>query len=94
MVIARYAATHYEDGCGPVVLGFEGFTLCGNLASFEECVAVYETISSVDGVEILGEPQEAFRGGGFRWKDPEGNVWDVAWAKGSTIDERGGVTFP
>jgi len=26
--------------------------------------------------------------------DPEGNVWDVAWAKGTTIDDRGGVHFP
>jgi uncharacterized glyoxalase superfamily protein PhnB len=45
-------------------------------------------------VELLGEPLEAFWGGGFSWRDPEGNVWDVAWAKGTTLDERGGLTFP
>jgi hypothetical protein len=41
---------------------------------------------------LLEEPAEAFWGGGFSWRDPEGNIWDVAWAKGgTTIDERGGL---
>jgi uncharacterized glyoxalase superfamily protein PhnB len=48
----------------------------------------------VDGVELLEEPAEAFWGGGFTWRDPEGNLWDVAWAKETTFDERGGVFFP
>ena len=55
---------------------------------------MYETLREVDGVELLDEPEEAFWGGGFSWRDPEGNVWDVAWAKGTTIDDRGGVLFP
>ena len=41
-----------------------------------------------------GEPAEAFWGGGFSWRDPEGNIWDVAWAKDASLDERGGVVFP
>jgi hypothetical protein len=56
--------------------------------------SVYDTLEGVAGVELLGEPQQAFWGGGFSWRDPEGNVWDVAWAKGTTIDDRGGVHFP
>ena len=43
---------------------------------------------------FLGAPEQAFWGGGFSWRDPEGNIWDVAWAEGSTIDDRGGLTFP
>jgi hypothetical protein len=27
---------------------------------------------------LLEEPAEAFWGGGFSWRDPEGNIWDVA----------------
>jgi hypothetical protein len=65
-----------------------------NLGSFDEVVAVHESLTKIDGVELLGEPVEAFWGGGFSWRDPEGNLWDVAWAKGSTIDERGGLAFP
>ena len=75
VVIACYAAAHYEPVFGPPAEGFRGFSLSVNLASLEE-------------------PQEAFWGGGFSWRDPEGNIWDVAWAKGTSFDERGGLIFP
>jgi uncharacterized protein len=93
-VIGLYAARHYEPHFGPPADGFRGFTLAVNLESFEETQAVYETLRGVGGVELLSAPTEAFWGGGFSWRDPEGNVWDVAWAKGTTFDERGGVHFP
>ena len=89
-----YDAKHYEPHFGPVTDGFRGFTLAVNLASMAEVRAVHETLQAVDGVELLEEPTEAFWGGGFAWRDPEGNIWDVAWAKGTTFDERGGVFFP
>jgi hypothetical protein len=94
VVIGLYAARQYEPHFGPPAEGFRGFTLAINVASFAETQAVYETLRGVDGVELLGEPEEAFWGGGFAWRDPEGNIWDVAWARGTTLDERGGVTFP
>ena len=94
VVIGLYAAKNYEPHFGPPADGFRGFTLCVNLESFEECKQVYETLRTIDGVDLLEEPAEAFWGGGFSWRDPEGNVWDVAWAKGTTFDERGGVRFP
>jgi uncharacterized glyoxalase superfamily protein PhnB len=56
--------------------------------------AVYATLQGVEGVDLLEAPEEAFWGGGFAWRDPEGNIWDVAWGKGTQLDERGGVTFP
>jgi uncharacterized protein len=93
-VIALYAARHYEPHFGPPADGFRGFTLCVNLESFEEVQRVYEALSGIEGVELLDEPAEAFWGGGFAWRDPEGNIWDVAWAKETTFDERGGVFFP
>lgn len=94
VVIGLYAAAHYEPHFGPPASGFRAFTLCVNLESFDECRQVYETMQQIDGVELLEAPTEAFWGGGFNWRDPEGNVWDVAWAKGTTFDERGGVSFP
>jgi uncharacterized glyoxalase superfamily protein PhnB len=93
-VIALYAASNYEPHFGPPAEGFRGFTLAINLASYDEVVAVHETLKGVEGVELLEEPTEAFWGGGFAWRDPEGNVWDVAWASGATFDVRGGVFFP
>jgi uncharacterized glyoxalase superfamily protein PhnB len=93
-VIALYAAAHYEPHFGRPAEGFRGFTLAINLASYDEVVAVHATLQRVEGVELLEEPAEAFWGGGFSWRDPEGNIWDVAWAKGTTLDDRGGVFFP
>jgi uncharacterized glyoxalase superfamily protein PhnB len=93
-VIALYDAKHYEPHFGGPADAFRGFTLAVNLQSFAETQAVYETLRGIEDVELLEEPFEAFWGGGFSWRDPEGNVWDVAWAKGSTLDERGGLQFP
>jgi uncharacterized glyoxalase superfamily protein PhnB len=94
VVIALYGARNYEPQFGPPADGFRGFTLAINLASFAETQAVYDTLRGIEDVELLGEPEQAFWGGGFSWRDPEGNLWDVAWAKGARLDERGGVTFP
>jgi uncharacterized glyoxalase superfamily protein PhnB len=93
-VIGLYAAKHYEPHFGPPAEGFRGIVLSVNVASFDEVRAVYETLRGIEGVELLEEPAEAFWGGGFSWRDPEGNIWDVAWAKGTSVDDRGGVTFP
>jgi len=94
VVLALYAASNYEPEFGPVTSEFRGITLAVNVASFEECVEIHDALSCIDGVELLEPPTEAAWGGGFSWRDPEGNVWDVAWAKGTTLDDRGGLTFP
>ena len=60
----------------------------------QETQQVYETLKRIDGVELLGEPEEASWGGGFAWRDPEGNVWDVASAKGTRFTDTGGLLFP
>ena len=94
VVVALYGARHYEPAFGPPVDGFRGFTIGVNLESLDEARAVYETLRGIDDVELLGEPEEASWGGGFSWRDPEGNVWDVAWAKDARLDDRGGLIFP
>jgi uncharacterized glyoxalase superfamily protein PhnB len=94
VVIACYAATHYEPAFGPPADGFRGLTIAVNLASYDEVEQVYETLRGVAGVELQGEPEEAPWGGGFSWRDPEGNIWDVAFAHGASFDERGGLSFP
>ena len=78
MVIALYGVTHHEANIGAVAERFRGLTLNVNLASFADCLAVYSTLAETDGVALLEEPCEQFWGGGFSWRDPEGNIWDVA----------------
>jgi uncharacterized protein len=94
VAIACYGAANYERVFGPIADGFRGFTLAINLTSMDEVREVYTALRRVDGAELLEEPATAPWGGGFSFRDPEGNVWDVAWAEGSMFDERGGLTFP
>ena len=63
-MIGLYAAANYEPQFGPATSDFRGFTLAVNLESFEEVCSVYETLSRVEGVELLDEPTKAFWGGG------------------------------
>ena len=94
VVVALYAASNYEPHFGPRADGFRGFTLGLNVASAEEVDRVYELLQTVDGAELLEEPFDSpygFRG--FSLRDPEGNIWDVAWKRGSTVTPDGGLTW-
>jgi uncharacterized glyoxalase superfamily protein PhnB len=95
VVLGLYAAASYEPHYGPAAKGFRGFTLCVNVGSWEEIERLYGTIGGLSDVsELDGELQRFEWGGGFSFRDPEGNIWDVAWVEGSTFDERGGLGFP
>ena len=94
VVLALYGASHYEPGVGPAAGGFRGFTLgvnCGDMAAVERA---YATVKGFDDVHDLESPAGEPWGGGVSFRDPEGNVWDVAWAEGSRFDPNGGLTFP
>jgi len=55
---------------------------------------VHQVVSAYDDVAVLGAPQPASWGGGVSFRDPEGNVLDVAWADGSRFDDRDGLLSP
>ena len=93
-VIGLYAASHYEPHFGAPADGFRAFALSINVDSMDEVRRIHQEMRGIDGAELLEEPMEASWGGGFAWRDPEGNLWDVAYAKGTTFDDRGGVFFP
>jgi hypothetical protein len=47
--------------------------------------------------DVLGldeQPDESGWGCGFSFRDPEGNIWDVAFKYGSEFDHRGGFIYP
>ena len=94
IVVALYGAHNYEPHFGPRADGFRGFTLGLNLASADEVDRVYEMLQGVDGAELLEEPFDSPHGfRGFTFRDPEGNVWDVAWKRGSTVTPAGDLTW-
>jgi hypothetical protein len=75
--------------------GFRGFTLGLNVASRDELLDAHETLKGIDGVRDLDDPVDSPHGfSGFSFRDPEGNVWDVAWKEGSRINERGALIWP
>ena len=94
IVVPLYGAHNYERDFGPRTDGFRGFTLGLNLASPEEVDRVYELLQRVEGAELLGEPFDSPHGfRAFSLRDPEGNVWDVAWKRGSTVTPDGDLTW-
>jgi uncharacterized glyoxalase superfamily protein PhnB len=94
IVVALYAASNYEPHFGPRANGFRGFTLGLNLASAEEVDQAYELLQTVEGAELLEEPFDSPHGfRGFSLRDPEGNIWDVAWKRGSTVTPDGDLTW-
>ena len=94
IVVALYAASNYEPHFGPRSDGFRGFTLGLNVASAGEVDRVYELLQTVDGAELLEEPFDSPHGfRGFSLRDPEGNIWDVAWKGGSTVTAAGDLTW-
>jgi predicted lactoylglutathione lyase len=93
IVVALYGAQNYERDFGPRAGGFRGFTLGLNLASPEEVDHVYEQLQAIDGAEVLDAPYDSPHGfRAFSLRDPEGNIWDVAWKKGSTVTPDGDLT--
>ena len=94
MVLALYGAAGYEATLGPMTDGFRGFSLCINCRDMDEVAATYQDVLGFDDVHELDPPQRTSWGGGFGFRDPEGNVWEIAWAEGSVFDDRGGLTFP
>jgi uncharacterized protein len=96
-VLGLYGAERYEPNFGPSPepAAFKGFTLAINLEDAARVDRVFEVVRAADDAEVLDEPTDLFFGGrGFTFRDPEGNVWDVIWAEGTSFDERGGLIFP
>ena len=94
IVVALYGADNYEPHFGPRPAGFRGFTLGLNVASADEVDRMYALLQEVEGAELLEEPFDSPHGfRGFSFRDPEANIWDVAWKRGSTVTAVGDLTW-
>jgi predicted lactoylglutathione lyase len=95
VVLALYGAEHYLHDYGPRSADFGGFTLGINLGSRAAVHAAHEALRRIDDVRDLGQPVDSPHGfTAFSFRDPEGNVWDVAWAHGTSVDDLGALTWP
>lgn len=94
IVVALYGAWNYEGHFGPVPDGFRGFTIGINLAAPADVDAAYTSLQALGDVELLGEPFDSPHGfRGFSFRDPEGNIWEVAWKRGSSVATDGRLTW-
>src|SRR2546423_1501800 len=71
-----------------------GFTLGVNVGAPEGVDAACGAVGAVPGAELLEEPFDSPHGfRGFSFRDPEGNLWDVAWKRGSAVTAEGDLTW-
>jgi catechol 2,3-dioxygenase-like lactoylglutathione lyase family enzyme len=82
---------HVEAGMGA---GYRGVTFGVNVERKEQ---VDEAIATAQGAGavVTKPPEDAFWGGRSAYfADPEGNLWEVAWAPMFKFDERGALIVP
>jgi uncharacterized glyoxalase superfamily protein PhnB len=95
VVLGLLSATVYEPQSGNAASEFRGFTLAINYEDAKAVFRAHEELGEFDDIRELDEqPQQSGWGCGFSFRDPEGNVWDVAWKAGSEFDDRGGFIYP
>jgi uncharacterized protein len=74
--------------------GFRGVTLAANVEQPELVDEAIETARKA-GAAITKEAEQAFWGGRSGcFRDPEGNVWEVAWMPNATFDAGGALQMP
>ena len=75
--------------------GFRGFALTIHCEDAQAVVRAHGTDGEFDDVaDLRNGLQQSGWGSGFSFRDPEGNVWDVAFKQGSDFDHRGGFFYP
>jgi uncharacterized protein len=94
VVVGLFGAEGYERELGPLTDGFRGFTVGVNVGSPEEVDATYEALREVEGAELLEAPFDSPHGfRAFSFRDPEGNLWGVAWKAGSAVSASGALSW-
>jgi catechol 2,3-dioxygenase-like lactoylglutathione lyase family enzyme len=95
VVLGLFSEMVFDRDRGAVGEGFRGFTLSIMVEDVEAVMRAHENVSGFDDIVGLDpEPHRSGFGCGFSFRDPEGNVWDVAHKYGSDFDHRGGFIYP
>jgi catechol 2,3-dioxygenase-like lactoylglutathione lyase family enzyme len=95
VVLGLHSDTMFERRFGGVAEGFRGFALSINCEDAQAVFQAHAQLREFDDVADLDEqPDQSGWGCGFSFRDPEGNVWEVAFKYGSEFDHRGGFIYP
>ena len=74
--------------------GFKGFVLAINVETPEKVDEVIAAAKAAGAKDVQDALDADWGGRSGMFTDPEGNVWEVAFAPGTSFDERGGLIFP
>lgn len=95
VVLGLFSEVVYEPRFGVVGAAFRGVTMTIHCEDVEAVFRAHEQVSELDDISDLDEaPSTSGWGCGFSFRDPEGNVWDIAFKHGSEFDHRGGFIYP
>ena len=95
VVLGLFSETAYERQYGYPSDSFHGFTLtihCEDEPAVDRAHEEVQTFDDIAGLDT--EPTRSGWGYGFGFRDPEGNVWGVAFKYGSELDDHGRFTYP
>ncbi|HEX5543179.1 MAG TPA: VOC family protein [Micromonospora sp.] len=85
--LAAEAAPEMTDPTG----GWSGVTLACNVDSREEVDMAFAAAVTA-GATVVAEPTDRSWGGRSAYiADPEGNRWEIAWARTAVFDQRGAL---
>jgi hypothetical protein len=80
VVLGLFPETMYDSQFGGTATGFRGFTISIHCEDAQAVFTAHEQLRGFDDIDLLDD--DAARSGwgcGFSFRDPEGNVWDVAF---------------
>lgn len=95
VALGLFGETTFERQFGLAAAGFRGVAVTIHCKSPDEVDTLHALVATYDDLSAINpDPCRSGWGRGFSFRDPEGNVWDVAWKAGATFDERGGFHYP
>ena len=95
VVLGLFFDTLLERRYGRTADAFRGFTLTIHCETEEVVDRAYDEVGRFDDVfDLDPEPTRSGWGYGFGFRDPEGNVWGVAFKYGSDLDQHGRFVYP
>jgi uncharacterized glyoxalase superfamily protein PhnB len=85
-------AEEAAPGVAPPAGGWSGMTLAINVDDRDAVDPAFAAAVAA-GATVVAEPVDRVWGGRSRYiADPEGNRWEIVWARDVEFDERGAVT--
>ena len=88
--MSNYAADGYKTPPD----GFKGFVLAINCETPKMVDEVITAAKAAGALDVQDALDTSWGGHSGTFADPEGNVWEVTYAPGTSFDERGGLIFP